>query len=110
MPSLQGNRLDRGHGSRHGPSELVEVCKLRPREIRGIRVRRRHRPLRHVEIQHPRPAIVLSERYAVSGAVLMKVSYNWLREFVDISETPQQLGARLTNAGLAVDALDSQSD
>src|SRR5215475_9375926 len=40
----------------------------------------------------------------------MKVSYNWLKEFVDISETPQQLGTRFTNLGLAVDALDSHSD
>jgi phenylalanyl-tRNA synthetase beta chain len=39
----------------------------------------------------------------------MKVSYNWLKEFVDITETPQQLGTRLTNLGLAVDALESDS-
>src|SRR5262245_9405583 len=39
----------------------------------------------------------------------MKVSYNWLKEFVDIRETPQQLGTRLTNLGLAVDALESHS-
>ena len=40
----------------------------------------------------------------------MKVSYNWLKEFVDIIETPQQLGTRFTNLGLAVDALDSHLD
>jgi phenylalanyl-tRNA synthetase beta chain len=40
----------------------------------------------------------------------MKVSYNWIQEFVDISETPQQLGARFTNLGLAVDALVSNAD
>ena len=39
----------------------------------------------------------------------MKVSYNWLKEFVDITETPQQLGTRLTNLGLAVDTLESDS-
>ena len=39
----------------------------------------------------------------------MKVSYNWLKEFVDITETPQQLGTRLTNLGLAVDALESHA-
>ncbi len=37
----------------------------------------------------------------------MKVSYNWLKEFVDIAESPQQLRTRLTNLGLAVDALES---
>jgi len=36
----------------------------------------------------------------------MKISFNWLKEFVDISETPQQLGTRLTNVGLAVEALE----
>jgi phenylalanyl-tRNA synthetase beta chain len=39
----------------------------------------------------------------------MKVSYNWLKEFVDIDETAQQLGTRLTNLGLAVDALESHA-
>jgi phenylalanyl-tRNA synthetase beta chain len=37
----------------------------------------------------------------------MKVSYRWLNEFVEISETPQQLGNRFTNVGMAVDALES---
>jgi len=40
----------------------------------------------------------------------MKVSYQWLKEFADINETPQQLGTRLTNLGLAVDALESHAD
>ena len=40
----------------------------------------------------------------------MKVSYKWLKEFVDIGETPQQLGNRFTNVGLAVDALESAGD
>jgi phenylalanyl-tRNA synthetase beta chain len=39
----------------------------------------------------------------------MRVSYEWLKEFVDIRETPQQLGTRLTNLGLAVDALEPQT-
>ena len=38
----------------------------------------------------------------------MKVSYNWLKEFVDIEESPQELARRFTNLGLAVDALESQ--
>jgi phenylalanyl-tRNA synthetase beta chain len=39
----------------------------------------------------------------------MKVSYNWLREFVDIPDTPPQLGIRLTNLGFAVDALETHA-
>src|SRR6516225_1457611 len=37
----------------------------------------------------------------------MKISYNWLNEFVDVPEGPQELGARFINIGLAVDALES---
>src|SRR5881628_1782825 len=40
----------------------------------------------------------------------MKISYNWLKDFVEITETPQQLGDRFTNVGLAVDALEKSGD
>jgi len=40
----------------------------------------------------------------------MKVSYQWLREFVDIPEGPKKLGIRFTNIGLAVDALEDAGD
>ena len=36
----------------------------------------------------------------------MKVSYTWLKEFVEITENPQELGDRFTSVGLAVDALE----
>src|SRR5215475_4930882 len=36
----------------------------------------------------------------------MKVSYDWLKEFVEIPETPPQLATHLTNLGFAVDALE----
>ena len=36
----------------------------------------------------------------------MKVSLNWLREFVDIDVDPEELGQRLTMAGLEVDRID----
>ena len=37
----------------------------------------------------------------------MKISYQWVKEFVDIAEAPAQLGTQFTNLGLAVDALES---
>ena len=40
----------------------------------------------------------------------MRVSFSWLKEFVDIKENAQQLGTRLTNLGLAVDALEAHGD
>ncbi|AEF94065.1 Phenylalanyl-tRNA synthetase beta chain [Desulfotomaculum nigrificans CO-1-SRB] len=36
----------------------------------------------------------------------MRVSYNWLKEYVDITISPQELADRLTLAGLAVDAVE----
>src|SRR4051812_38638047 len=40
----------------------------------------------------------------------MKISYNWLKEFVEINETPQRLGDRFTSVGMAVDALEKAAD
>src|SRR5215813_7588587 len=37
----------------------------------------------------------------------MKVSYNWLQEFVEIPESPIELADRFTNIGLAVDAMEA---
>ncbi len=36
----------------------------------------------------------------------MKISYNWLKDFVDIPDSPQELGAMFDQLGLAVDGLD----
>jgi phenylalanyl-tRNA synthetase beta chain len=36
----------------------------------------------------------------------MKISYNWLKEFVDFKLSPRDLAAQLTMTGLAVDAVD----
>ncbi|MBE7176167.1 MAG: phenylalanine--tRNA ligase subunit beta [Mucilaginibacter polytrichastri] len=36
----------------------------------------------------------------------MKISYNWLRQFLDIEQSPQQLSLILTNLGLEVETLE----
>src|SRR5262245_43919873 len=40
----------------------------------------------------------------------MKISYNWLKEFVDLELPPRDLAAKLTMAGLAVDSIESQGN
>jgi phenylalanyl-tRNA synthetase beta chain len=40
----------------------------------------------------------------------MKISYNWLKEFVDIDLAPRDLAAKLTMAGLAVDAVEAHGN
>lgn len=36
----------------------------------------------------------------------MKISYNWLREYVDLKETPQEISGVLTGLGLEVEGLE----
>jgi phenylalanyl-tRNA synthetase beta chain len=43
----------------------------------------------------------------------MKISYNWLKEFIDIpadANGPRALGARLTSVGLALDTMETSDD
>lgn len=40
----------------------------------------------------------------------MKISYNWLKEFVDVDLAPRDVAAKLTMAGLAVDAVEEHGD
>jgi len=37
----------------------------------------------------------------------MKISLNWLKEFVDIPDDPQGFGRKATGVGLAVDAIET---
>lgn len=39
----------------------------------------------------------------------MKISYNWLKEYVDISHTPQELDALLTSVGLEIEGIEAAS-
>jgi phenylalanyl-tRNA synthetase beta chain len=36
----------------------------------------------------------------------MKISYNWLKEYVDVTATPHELADMLTMAGLEVESVD----
>lgn len=38
----------------------------------------------------------------------MKISYNWLREFIDLPETPEEVAHLLTMAGLEVESVETQ--
>jgi phenylalanyl-tRNA synthetase beta chain len=37
----------------------------------------------------------------------MKISYNWLREYIDIDHSPEELADILTNIGLEVEGIES---
>ena len=36
----------------------------------------------------------------------MKISYNWLKEYLDFKETPAELGEILTQTGLEVEGIE----
>lgn len=36
----------------------------------------------------------------------MKISYNWLRQYIDITESPEQIGKILTSLGLEVESIE----
>jgi phenylalanyl-tRNA synthetase beta chain len=44
--------------------------------------------------------------YWVSYYHHMKISYTWLRELIDITETPEEIGALLTATGLEVEGIE----
>src|SRR6478609_8756582 len=36
----------------------------------------------------------------------MKISYNWLKQHIDIQESPEDISAKLTKAGLEVESIE----
>lgn len=37
----------------------------------------------------------------------MKISYNWLKQYIDLPETPEEIGQTLTSTGLEVESIES---
>ena len=48
-----------------------------------------------------------AERSAIPGTVRMKFSVNWLREFVDLPENPEELAELLTLAGVEIENIET---
>ncbi len=74
--------------------------------VERIRVRLRHRPLRADATRDRRHARPDRERRPVPGAVLMKISLSWLREFVELTESTEELRAILDDLGLVVEGIE----
>ena len=36
----------------------------------------------------------------------MRISFNWLKDFIDIKQTPQEIAALLTDCGLEVESVE----
>src|SRR5205823_2001057 len=80
---------------------------LRPRAVYGVRVRRRHRARGAAQVRRRRYPSLLRERPALPGAVrVMKVLVSWLREFVDVTVSPEQLGHTLSMRGFELSSVE----
>src|SRR5213080_5572413 len=65
-----------------------------------LRVRSRNGPARDDPVRHPRHPPLCAKRPAVSPPVRMKFFVNWLGEFVDLPEDPEEIADLLTRAGV----------
>src|SRR5687768_13509363 len=37
----------------------------------------------------------------------MRISYNWLKQYISLTQTPQEIGALLTGSGLEVEGIET---
>src|SRR5213596_571129 len=73
-----------------------------------LRVRSRNGPARDDPVRHPRHPPLCAKRPAVSPPVRMKFSVNWLREFVDLPENPEEIADLLTGAGVETQNIETR--
>src|SRR5438270_183628 len=73
-----------------------------------LRVRSRHGSARHDFVRYPRHSFVRAERSALSPAVRMKFSVNWLREFVDLPKNSEEIAELLTRAGVETENIETR--
>src|SRR5438094_5702627 len=73
-----------------------------------LRVRSRNGPARDDPVRHPRHPPLCAKRPAVSPPVRMKFSVNWLREFVDLPENPEEIADLLTRAGVETQNIETR--
>ena len=84
--------------------DVFRNVNIDPDGVAGLRVRLRDRAHRHAPPRPARPARVLGERPARSGAVLaMKVPVSWLREYVDFDWPVEELARKLVFTSAEVD-------
>src|SRR5213076_443427 len=97
LPHLQVHRLDRAPRVRARRPERSPQRRLRPRAGLRLRLRDRARTDRHAPPRRARHPPVLGERPPLPRAVLMRVPLNWLREYVAVDATAEELALRLSS-------------
>src|SRR6266540_1905831 len=110
VPDLQGERLDRAPGVRHGPPGGPGERGVRPRAVHGVRVRAGDRTGGAGPVRDPRHAPAVFGRRPVpravhGGGVAVLVLLGWLREMCPVDLPADELGPLLTSLGANVEAV-----
>ena len=93
-------------GRRHGPPGRAPLRRHRPRALPGLRLRHGRGADREPAPPRRRPPRLHGGRPALPGGVPMRVPLSWLREFVDVDLSPEQLAERLTLLGMEVKSIE----
>ena len=102
VPGVLADGLDDDPRRRHGAPGRAALRRHRPGALPGLRLRHGRRADRQPAARRRRPPPVHGGRPALPGSVPMRVPLSWLREFVDVELTPEQLAERLTLLGMEV--------
>src|SRR4029079_16965995 len=102
---LQARRLARSHARRPAASRSHARGRHRPHAVGGLLHQHRPRPPLHDALRDQRRPPVSQRRSPFPGAVRMKLSLEWLREFVELPAdvTPQRIAERLTMSTVEVE-------
>src|SRR6266498_2841261 len=104
---VQADRVARDPRQRHGAPGGFRSRRLRPGQVHRLRVRPRHGARRDAEVRRRRYPPVLRKRSAVPRAVPdMRVLVSWLRDFVDVAASPEEIAKTMSVRGFAVEGLE----
>src|SRR5438876_847823 len=81
---------------------------LRSGKMDGVRVRSRHGSASHDFVRYSRHPLLCAKRSALSPPVRMKFFVNWLGEFVDLPEDPEEIADLLTRAGIETKNIETR--
>src|SRR5205809_5188285 len=81
---------------------------LRSGKMDGVRVRSRHGSASHDFVRYSRHPLLCAKRSPLSPPVRMKFFVNWLGEFVDLPEDPEEIADLLTRAGVETKNIETR--
>src|ERR1700686_675301 len=106
LQELPAQGMARGRRGREGPSAGAAQRRNRSHALERLRMGIRHRAHGDAQARCRRHPPVLRIRPPLPGTVLMRVSYEWLGDFVDLTDvSPKEAAEVLTRLGVEVESL-----